>query len=138
MVMMPEPDGPEAAFVMEADDRFHKIITSGDIRFTEGDSSVSIITFFIVRRVLGFFDIFIVHKVFLPSDEVSRTVQSKLGLRQSAVDREVAKIRDVFGAAVTAATKVRIDWKELDLAGVTGRKQQLKLIRAWGGVKVLG
>jgi len=45
--------GAQAAFVLEDGDRFHKIITSGDIRFPNYPGNTAVITFFIIRRALG-------------------------------------------------------------------------------------
>jgi hypothetical protein len=74
---------PQPAFVMQDDDRFHKIITSGDLRFAKTDKSTTVITLFAIRRATGMYDFYVVHKVFLPADEVSRSVQSKVGLTRA-------------------------------------------------------
>lgn len=134
-----EPDafGAEAAFVMEDADRFYRLITSGDIRFAKEPKTVSVITFFVIRRAVGVFDIFIIHKIFEASGNMRRQVQSKLGITQRAIDQEVNAIRDVFFTALTKGSGIPINWNELDLSKVTDRDEQVRRIKAWNtGVKV--
>ena len=138
MVMPIEPDylGAEAAFTLQDADRFYKIITSGDIRITNEPGTVSVITFFVIRRTIGVFDAFIIHKIFEPSGNVRRQVQSKLGIRQDTVDVEVKRIYDTFATVLSEKTKLKIIWNELDLSAVTTREKQIKKIKNWGGVGI--
>lgn len=134
-----EPDafGAEAAFVMEDADRFYRLITSGDIRLAKEPKTVSVITFFVVRRAQGLFDIFIIHKIFEGAGDVRRQVQSKLGITQRNIDQEVNAIRDVFFTALTKGSGIPINWNELDLSKVTDRDEQVRRIKDWNtGVKV--
>lgn len=134
-----EPDdlGAEAAFIMEDADRFYRLITSGDIRVAKEPKTASVITFFVIRRALGMFDFFIIHKIFEEADNVRRQVQSKLGITQRNIDQEVNAIRDVFFTALTKGSGIPINWNELDLSKVTDRDEQIRRIKAWNtGVKV--
>ena len=82
MVMIPEPEGGiEAAFVLQDDDRFYKIITSGDIKFASDSGTVAVLTFFVIRRTSGVFDIFSIYKTFLKDRDVRRLVQSKQNIK---------------------------------------------------------
>jgi hypothetical protein len=134
--MVPEPSWSDSAFVLESDDRFYKIISSGDIHFETEPGTVSVITFFVIRRKHGTFDVFIVHKIFEPSGEIRKSVQSKVNIGQKRIDAEVTKIRDVFGLGVTTATGYQIEWNELDLSQVSDRDEQIRRMQAWGGLRV--
>jgi hypothetical protein len=136
MVMIPEPSWSDSVFVLESDDRFYKIISSGDILFESAPGTVAVITFFVIRRQRGVFDIYIVHKTFEKSGEVLKSVQSKENIGQQQIDAEVTKIRDVFGLGVTVKTGYQINWNELDLSGVADRDEQIRRIKAWGGLRV--
>jgi hypothetical protein len=82
------------------------------------------------------FDFFVVHKVFLPDDQVSRSVQSKVGLTASQIDKHLARVRDTFGATITAVTGVKAPWDELDLSAIENHAEQVRRIRRWGGIGV--
>lgn len=135
MVMPIDSGEPDPAFVMQGADRLHRIVTSGDLRFGK-DKSVTVIALFTIRRASGLFDFFVIHKVFLPDDKVSRTVQSKLGLAAGQIDSHLALARDTFGATITTATGVQVPWNELDLSQVTDHDEQVRRIRQWGGIGV--
>jgi hypothetical protein len=136
MVMPFEPDGKEPAFVLQDDDRFYRIISSGEIHFGAEPGTISVVTFFVIYRSTGLFDIFVIHKVFLQSGEVRRTVQTKLGLLKEQIDTECASIRDVFGMRLKLQPNFTINWRELDLSKVLERNEQLRRIKVWGGLGV--
>ena len=127
----------EAGFVLEDGDRFHSILSSGDIGFESCTDMVAVITFFVIRRASSNFDIICIHKTFSVSECVSRAIQRKTCIPQGSVDAEMRLIRDHFAAGVNAATGVLIDWKILDLSSTTDPAEQVRLIRGWGRVGVM-
>ena len=135
MVMPIEPDdfGAEAAFTLQDADRFYKIITSGDIKFASEPKASSVLTFFFIHRTSGTFDSYIVHKIFEPSGDVRRQVQSKLGIKASEISQQSQQIFDAFSQVLAGA---KIIWNELDLSAVTTREEQIRRIKNWGGVGV--
>ena len=136
MVMPFEPDGKEPAFVLQTDDRFYRIISSGEIHFGAEPGTISVINLFVIYRSTALFDIFTIHKVFLQSGEVRRTVQTKLGIRKEQIDTECASVRDAFGMRLKLQPNFTIDWRELDLSNVIERGEQLRRIKVWGGLGV--
>lgn len=125
------------AFELGPGDRFHKILVSDEIQFEREPGTVSALVFFVILRAHGLYDIIHLHKIFEGEKLRSRSVQEKDGVSSAQIDSEVAAVRDVFSAGIRAKTGYAIRWNELDLAGVTGMKEQVSLIRAWGLIKVI-
>ena len=126
----------EAAFVMEADDRFHAIIASNGIRYGQAPDTETVLVFFAIRRASGLIDIFNVMKTFKGAKCVSRNVQSKLGIPEARMTAELEAIREHFSGGIRDATGFVISWNELDLSAVSSRDEQVRRIQAWGGLRV--
>ena len=74
------PNEEDAAFVMEADDRFYRIIVSDGVRYESEPGAETVLAFFVIRRGSGLFDIANVNRTFSRGKPVSRTVQAKNGI----------------------------------------------------------
>jgi hypothetical protein len=126
----------EAAFVMEASDRFHRIIVSDGVRYEKDQDAETVITFFLIRRASGGFDVVNVNKTFKGKRCVSRTVQGKKGVPASRIADEIDAVRIGFALGIEKATGYKLKWHELDLSDVQDQAEQVARIRAWGRVGV--
>ena len=124
----------EAAFVMEAGDRFHRIIVSDGVRYEVDDEAETVITFFVIRRSSGSFDLVNVVKTFRGHRCASRNVQAKPGIPASRIADEIDAVRIVFALAIEKATGYKLKWHELDLSEVEDQAEQVARIKAWGRV----
>ena len=125
----------EAAFVMEAGDRFHRIIASDGVRYDSDPDAETVLAFFVIRRASGIFDIVNVNKTFKGNGCVSRTVQTKAGIPAERIADETDGVRIGFALGIEKATGIKLKWHELDLSGVIDMDQQVARIKAWGRVK---
>ena len=131
-----ESQDAQAAFVMEGGDRFHRIIVSDSVLFDVDAAAETVITFFVIRRVSGLFDIVNVNRTFSKGKPVSRTVQNKPGIRPDRIADEIDAIRIHFALGIEKATGYKLKWHELDLSKVDDHAEQVKRITAWGRVGV--
>jgi hypothetical protein len=129
-------DESGAAFVMEAGDRFHCILVSDGVRYQVDDDAETILTFFVIRRRTGLYDIVNVNKTFKGKKCVSRTVQAKERIDAGRIDAEAADIERAFAKGIEDKTGYRITWHRLDLSGVLRHSDQVAAIKAWGRVGV--
>jgi len=127
----PEED---AAFVMEADDRFYRIIASDGVRYESDPDAETVICFFVIRRGSGLFDVCNVTRTFSQGKPVSRTVQLKAGIPIERIADEIDGVRIGFALGIEKATGIKLKWHELDLSGVIDMNQQVVRIKAWGRV----
>ena len=125
---------PDVPVVLEAGDRFWRIISSGDLRMPGPPPYTSVIVFFCVLRRSGAYDIICVNKIFEASGNIRRTAQTKAGLHADRIEAELVAIRTEFAGGVEAATGLRIEWKGLDLADVTDPEEQVRRMEAWPGL----
>jgi hypothetical protein len=123
----------DAAFTMEAGDRFHRIIVSDGVRYEADPDAETVITFFIIRRASGF-DIVNVLKTFNGDKCVSRNVQTKVGIPADRIADEIDNVRISFALAIEKATSYKLRWHELDLSDSTEMAEQAARIKAWGRV----
>lgn len=123
-------------FTMEAGDRSYTVLVSDSIRYESALDAETVLTFFVIRRASGKFDVFHVLKTFERGKCVSRQVQDKRDIQVDAVDREVEAIRAAFTLTVEAGSAKRLTWHTLDLSGVTDGAEQVRRIRDWGRVGV--
>jgi len=128
----------DPAFRMCAGDRFHKILVAGDVRYESAPDMETVITFFIIRRRHGKFDIFNVLKTFDAKRCRSRQVQAKTGIAADDIDIEVQLLTGAFTAAVEAGSSKRLKWDILDLSHTPDPHEQVIRIRNWGKVTVYG
>lgn len=123
-----------AAFVMEAGDRFHRIIVSEGVRYEADSDTETVITFFVIRRDTGLFDICNVNRTFVKGKPVSRTVQTKEGIPPDWIAAEIDNVRIGFALGIEKATGYKIKWHDLDLSDVCEVREQVALIKEWGRV----
>ena len=131
-----KPDPEEAAFVMKTGDLFHQIFVSDGVKFEVAPSFETVITFFVIRRAAGTFEVVNITKTFNGDKCVSRNVQIKAGIPAKRIDREVADVSAVFAAGIEKATGYRIQWQRLDLSAISDYAAQITAIAAWGRVGV--
>jgi hypothetical protein len=123
-------------YTLVAGDRFHAIQVSDGIRY-ETDSTVkTIITFFVVRRASGLFDIVTTVVTFRGRRCVSSKAHSKPGIDYDRIESEIAAIETVFSKAIEVITGYRIKWHRLDLARTEDRATQIACIQHWGRARV--
>lgn len=123
-----------AAFVMDEGDRFDRIIVSDGVRYEKDGDAETVITFFVISRSGGSFDVVNVNRTFSGDDCVSRTVQAKTGVPADRVADEVDNVRIGFAMGVKRATGYKLRWHELDLSEVGDPAEQLRRIKQWGRV----
>lgn len=126
----------EAAFVMEGDDRFHKILASDGVRFESSPGWEAVVTFFVIRRASGTFSIVNVTKTFKGDTCVSRKVRTRDNVTADAIDRETARLTGAFTEAIEAELGKRLVWHTLELSTVTDVHEQTRRIAEWGRVGV--
>jgi len=126
----------EAAFVMEGEDRFHSIIVSDAVHFEAPPTAEAIITFVVIRRASGLYDIVNVNKTFMGTECISRNVQMKKGISEKAVRNEVDNLRINLGMGVQKETGFLLKWHTLDLSDIEDMKEQVLRIKAWDRVGV--
>ena len=133
-----QDEATEAAFTLGDDDRFYAILASDGVRYETDPDAETVITFFVIRRSSGRFDIVNIYKTFKGRECVSRTVQTKQGIPAGRIEAEVTAIEQVFSESIEESTGYRIKWYRLDLARVEDRATQIAAIAYWGrvGVKV--
>lgn len=126
----------ESAFIMEPNDRFHTIISSDPIRYSTHPTHETVITFFIISRASGHFDIIHILKTFDGEVCISRKIQEKPGIKGDRIFSEIATIKELFATRISNATGMVITWNTLSLYDVSTIKAQVKRIKAWGRVGV--
>jgi hypothetical protein len=119
---------------MEAGDRFHGIIASDGVRYESDPDAETVLTFFVIRRCSGLFDVCNVNRTFSKGKPVSRTVQLKAGIPIGRIADEIDGVRIGFALGIEKATGIKLKWHELDLSGVIDMNQQVARIKAWGRV----
>ena len=129
-----KPDSSGAAFVMEANDRFHRIIVSDSVKYESDPNAETVLAFFVIHRASGQFDICHVLRTFSKGKPVSRSSQTKPGVPAARISDEIDAIRICFAQAIEKATGLKLRWHELDLSGVEGLTEQAARIKAWGRV----
>ena len=129
-----KPDSSGAAFVMEAGDRFHRIIVSDSVKYESNPDAETVLAFFVIHRAAGQFDICHVLRTFAKGKPVSRSAQTKPGVPAAKISDELDAIRICFALAIEKATGLKLRWHELDLSGVEGLAEQAARIKAWGRV----
>ena len=129
-----KPPEEEAAFVMQAGDRFHRIVVSDGVRYEVDDNAETVITFFVIRRASGLFEICNVNRTFHKGKTVSRTVQAKTGIPADRIADEIDRFRIGFALGIEKATGLKLKWNELDLSEVEDHAEQVARIKAWGRV----
>ena len=129
-------DESGAAFVMEADDSFHRIIVSDGVRYEADGDAETVITFFVIRRASGLFDICNVNRTFSKGKPVSRTVQGKQAIPADRIAEEIDNVRIGFALGIEKATGLKLRWHELDLSHVEDHAEQVARIKAWDRVGV--
>src|SRR5437016_944994 len=92
-----EPD----VFVLQDADRFHSFLHGGEIRLADG--TVMILVIFVIRRVAGSFDQFIVNKFFRTDGTVSRTLMSKKDIAASDIEQTLAETSAAFARTLQSA-----------------------------------
>ena len=130
------PQAPEPAFTMEADDRFHSILVSDGVRYETAPDTETVLTFFVIRRANGLYEIVNVMKTFRGSKCTLRNVQTKADIPVHAIAREVAMVVSTFGDAIREKTGYQMRWHRLDLMNVESREEQVRLVKEWGRVGV--
>lgn len=135
---MPQKDSSKSnpAFVLEENDRFHSILVTDGVRYSAAPDHETVLTFFVIRRSNGLFDIVNVMKTFKGNEVTLRNVQTKLRITADDIEKEVNSLIPMFGGAIEAASGVKLEWHRLNLNNVESRKQQVKLIKDWGRVGV--
>ena len=126
----------EAAFVMEADDRFHSIVASDPILFEQDPDAESFIVFFVIRRKNGGHDVVNLHKIFKNGKCIRRTVQTKNEKPGLDMGAEIAATLRLFSAGIEKESGYRIKWNTLDLSAIQDMHEQVRRIREWGRVGV--
>lgn len=135
--MKPKRKSPneETAFVLEDGDRFHRIIVSEGVRYEMDDAAETVITFFVIRRAGGNFEIVNVVKTFRGGRCVSSNVQAKIGIPGDKVSDEIDAVRVNFALKIEQITGHKLKWHELDLSDIEDQAEQVASISAWGRVK---
>lgn len=124
------------AFTMEPNDRFHTIISSDPIRYSTHPTHETVITFFIISRESGHFDIIHILKTFDGEVCISRKIQEKPGIKGDRIFSEIAAIKELFSTRISNATGLIITWNTLSLYDVSTINEQCRMIRDWGRVGV--
>ena len=127
---------PAPAFTMEADDRFHSILVSDGVRYETAPDTETILTFFVIRRGNGLYDIVNVMKTFKGSKCTLRNVQTKADIPASAIAQDVNAVVSAFGGAIEKSTGYKLIWHRLDLMNVEAMQEQVMLVKDWGRVGV--
>ena len=131
------PGSLDPAFTLEKHDRFHRILISDPVRYDVQPDAETILTFFVIRRALGTYDIFNVLKTFVKGKVVSRNVQNKPGIAAKDIDAEMANVTTHFSKGVKEGTGgYELRWHVLDLSDTNDRDEQVARIKAWGRVAV--
>ncbi len=121
--------------VLQDDDRFHCILKSNEVKLTD---AVLIMAIFVVGRAsTGLFDMIVLHKFFLAGGQVKRTLMSKRDISPDDVARTVSKTAATFARGLRDHGH-KVTWDELDLRKVRSKKEQVKMMDAWGVLKVKG
>ena len=124
----------EAAFVMGDGDRFHRIVVSDGVRYEVDAGAETVLTFFVIRRASGLFDIVNINKTFRGKECLSRTVQGKRGIPAGRIANEIDAVRIGFALGIEKATGYKLKWHELDLSEVDDQAEQAARIKEWGRV----
>ena len=124
------------AFTMEPSDRFHTIISSDPIKYSTHPSHETIITFFVISRESGRFDIIHILKTFDGDECISRKIQEKPRIKGDRIFSEIAAIKELFSTRISNATGMVITWNTLSLYDVSTIDEQCRMIKAWGRVGV--
>jgi hypothetical protein len=135
MYLKDECNEDSPAFVLAEGDRFYKILVSDDIAFEYPPNTASNLTFFVIRRAHGLYDIVHVMKTYEAEKCIRRSVNSKLGVKGTSIESEVASIQSVFSTAIKAQSGITLRWHTLDLADVEDTKEQVRRIQQWGRVR---
>ena len=121
--------------VLESGDRFHRVISSGDIAVPADPPYTSVICFFAILRMSGEFDVVCLHKIFEHDGSVRRTAQTKVDIGADDIEADLEAIRSAFGGGVEEATGIAIEWRELDLSDVADPEEQMRRMEAWPGLR---
>lgn len=124
------------AFTMEADDRFHSILVSNGVRYETAPDHETVLTFFVIRRANGLFEIVNVMKTFKADKYTLRNVQTKADIPAHAIAREVAMVVSTLGDSIREETGFQMRWHRLDLMNVESMQEQVRLIKDWNRVGV--
>ena len=133
--MTTNPNDP--AFTLTSGDRFHRIIVSDGVKYEVAPGFETVITFFIIRRAKGTYDIINVTKTFKEETCVSRAVQTKVGIPSTRISDEIDAVRIQFALGIEKATGLKLKWHELDLSGVDNPVEQVERIRVLGWVSAI-
>jgi hypothetical protein len=125
----------EAAFVLECDDRFHRILVSDGVHYQGKPGWETVLTFFVIRRSSGSYSIVSIVKTFEGDTCQSRKAQTKEGIAVGSIDRAMEAVTGAFAQAIEAASGRKLAWHTLDLSTVTDMREQARRISAWGRVK---
>lgn len=85
---------------MEPDDRFHSILVSDGVRYETDPDHETVLTFFVIRRANGLYDIVNVMKTFKGSKCTLRNVQTKADIPAHSIAMEVAMVVSTFGDSI--------------------------------------
>lgn len=121
--------------VLQDDDRFHFILRSNEIALL--DSTLIMVIFAVRRAATGLFDMVILHKFFVADGQVKRTVMSKKDISPETVEEVVSKTASTFAQRLRSHGH-EVTWEELDLRKVRSKNEQVKMMDAWGVLKVKG
>ena len=127
-----------AAVVLDEGDRFHKILASEAIRFDAAPGLQIVIVFYVIRRNGGTYSIISINETFKDRTVVARDVQTKDGVAEADVDREVGSIVGFFSKRIEDATGVKIVWHTLDLTAVRNIGEQVRLMGEWERLGISG
>ena len=119
----------------------HAILGPGDcivsvwacdsFRIGQNGEEVNTAAIFIVRRHSGLCDIIGVCKTATGGESLSPHVHCKEGIPKENLADEVEAAKSGMVAGVMIMAGVSLEWKELDLSGIEGRKQRAERIRSW-------
>lgn len=132
----PKPQDSAHAFVMESDDRFYSVLVSGGVRYETAPDHETVLTFFVIRRANGLYEIVNVMKTFKGSKCTLRNVQTKADIPAHAIAREIAMVVSTFGDSIKERTGFQMRWHRLDLMNVESMQEQVRLIKEWNRVGV--
>ncbi len=130
------PDHQDPAFCMEANDRFHSILVSDGVRYETAPDHETVLTFFVIRRANGLFEIVNVMKTFKGDICTLRNVQTKSDIPAHEIGMEVAMVVSEFGDSIREETGYQMRWHRLDLMNVESMQEQVRLIKDWNRVGV--
>jgi len=131
-VFYPIDDFNEPDFLtLQADDRFHCILHSGEIALA--DRITMILVIFVVRRAAsGLCDMFIINKFFRPDGTTNKTCMRKTDIPAVNIEKVIDETATRFATGLKLQGRIAMQWDQLDLRQITGQDQQIERIKAWG------